>query len=67
MTGQSARIPSFPLRLPKTTRVQADRLAERQGVSLNEFIRVAVAEKISRLEPLISTETAQDEKDEKER
>lgn len=50
MMEHSKRTPSFPLRLPRTTRVQAGELARREGVSLNEFIRLAVAEKITRLE-----------------
>ena len=40
----------FPLRLPTTTRMQANELASLDGVSLNQFITIAVAEKISRLQ-----------------
>ena len=40
----------FPLRLPTTTRMQANELASLEGVSLNQFITIAVAEKITRLQ-----------------
>jgi len=40
--------PSFTLRLPKSTRDKAMVLAEDEGVSLNHFIVLAVAEKIVR-------------------
>jgi hypothetical protein len=40
----------FPLRLAKSLRESAKALAEREGVSLNHFISLAVAEKISRIE-----------------
>ena len=40
----------FPLRLPTTTRAQANELASLDGVSLNQFITQAVAEKIARLQ-----------------
>ncbi len=42
--------PVFPLRLPTTTRLQAVELASLDGVSLNQFISLAVAEKIARLQ-----------------
>lgn len=41
---------SFPLRLPPTMRRQIDHLAKREGVSLNQFISLAVAEKVTRME-----------------
>jgi hypothetical protein len=40
----------FPLRLSLTMRRQANDLAEREGISLNHFISLAVAEKINRME-----------------
>jgi hypothetical protein len=40
----------FPLRLPVSTRITAHDLAAREGLSLNQFIALAVAEKIVRLE-----------------
>lgn len=42
--------PSFPLRMPKSTREQAIEMATREGISLNQFVSMAVAEKIVRLE-----------------
>jgi len=52
---------SFPLRLSASTRQQANDLAKREGISLNHFISLAVAEKISRLEhdSFISQQKAQ--------
>ena len=41
---------AFPLRLPASIKNMANLLALKDGVSLNYFITVAVAEKISRLE-----------------
>jgi hypothetical protein len=50
MTKENVRPASFPLRLPNSTRRQANDLAHREGLSLNQFISLAVAEKITRLE-----------------
>ena len=41
---------SFPLRLSTSVRQLAHDLAQQEGISLNQFINLAVAEKISRLE-----------------
>ena len=41
---------SFPLRLSPSTRQQANEYAKQEGISLNHFISLAVAEKVSRLE-----------------
>jgi hypothetical protein len=41
---------TFPLRLAISLRDMANDLAQKDGVSLNQFISLAVAEKISRLE-----------------
>jgi hypothetical protein len=49
MTQGSKRHQSFPIRLPPKIRQQASDLADRAGLSLNHFIGLAVAEKISRL------------------
>ena len=40
----------FPLRLPVSTRLSAHDLAAREVMSLNQFIAMAVAEKIVRLD-----------------
>ena len=55
MTGDTKRPVSFPLRLPASTRMQADVLARKDGLSLNQFINLAVAEKIARLEFVAAT------------
>jgi hypothetical protein len=47
--------PPFPLRLAKSLRDMAGLFARRDGVSLNHFINLAVAEKISRLESTTAT------------
>lgn len=41
---------TFALRLPDSLCAQAKKLAERDQASLNQFITVAVAEKVSALE-----------------
>lgn len=41
---------SFPLRLSPSIRQQASEFAKKEGISLNHFISLAVAEKLSRLE-----------------
>jgi hypothetical protein len=41
---------SFPLRLSASLRDHAKALAKEDGVSLNHFINLALAEKITRLE-----------------
>lgn len=38
---------TYPLRLPQSLRDQVNRLAERDGTSVNQFIAIAVAEKVS--------------------
>jgi predicted HicB family RNase H-like nuclease len=48
--SESRKPKTFPLRLPLTTRDQAIEAAERDGISLNQFVTLAVAEKIARLE-----------------
>jgi hypothetical protein len=47
---------SFPLRLPASLRVQADDFSDREGISLNQFISIAVAEKVGRMEEQARTE-----------
>lgn len=41
------RAPTFPLRLPNSLRAAVDRLARNDGASVNQFIAMAVAEKVS--------------------
>ena len=40
----------FPLRLAKSLKEAANHMAQREGISLNHFISLAVAEKVSRIE-----------------
>ena len=49
MTKGNNKPGSFPLRLPFSIRRQANDLAQKDGLSLNQFISLAVAEKITRL------------------
>lgn len=41
---------SYPLKLPTSVKVAAQRLAKQDGVSLNQWIAVAVAQKIGAVE-----------------
>ena len=43
-------IAKFPLRLMPSVRRSAEMYSEKEGVSLNQFINVAVAEKLAHLE-----------------
>jgi predicted HicB family RNase H-like nuclease len=45
---ETSRPTQFPLRLAKSLREAANAMAMQQGVSLNHFISLALAEKISR-------------------
>jgi hypothetical protein len=51
-----ARRQMFPLRLAPSIREAAGRLAQRDGISLNHFISLAVAEKIARMEQAAAVE-----------
>ncbi|NYF89892.1 toxin-antitoxin system HicB family antitoxin [Tunturiibacter empetritectus] len=50
MTQEYKRHQSFPLRLSPSIRQQANDLAHVEGISLNHFISLAIAEKIVRME-----------------
>jgi hypothetical protein len=41
---------TYPLKLPASIKAAAQRLAKAEGVSLNQFIAAAVAEKVGTLE-----------------
>lgn len=41
---------TFPLRLPRSIRAGVDRASKREGVSVNQFVSIAVAEKLAMLE-----------------
>ena len=43
------RARTYPLRLPASLRAAVDRLAEADGTSVNQFIALAVAEKVAAL------------------
>ena len=45
-----SEISTYPLRLPKSLKDEVARVAKRDGASINQFIALAVAEKISALE-----------------
>lgn len=45
----------FPLRLPFSTRTQLSAIAHSLGLSINEFIAKAVAEKIEHVERFIAS------------
>ncbi len=38
---------TFPLRLPASIKAEAQRVAQREGVSLNQFLATAAAEKLT--------------------
>jgi hypothetical protein len=55
MDQEHRRKQSFLLRLPVSVREQATQLAREEGTSLNHFISLAVAEKLSRMSsPLLT-------------
>jgi predicted HicB family RNase H-like nuclease len=49
MAASEKRRSTFALRLPKSLKDAAEALARQDGVALNHFISLAVAEKVSRL------------------
>jgi hypothetical protein len=53
--NQTRHPTQFPLRLAKSLRELANSMAKEQGVSLNHFIAIAVAEKISRIESQVES------------
>ena len=53
----------FALRLPRSMRIEAVRIAKRKAISLNEFVALAVAEKIARSELLNSEPLVSDKAD----
>ncbi|WP_260705974.1 toxin-antitoxin system HicB family antitoxin [Edaphobacter flagellatus] len=54
--NQEKRYQSFPLRLSPSIRQQANDLAHSEGISLNHFISLAVAEKIVRMELSVASD-----------
>jgi hypothetical protein len=41
---------SYPLRLPRSIRASVARLSKQDGVSINQFVSIAVAEKVAMLQ-----------------
>jgi predicted HicB family RNase H-like nuclease len=56
---RTPQVTQFPLRLAKSLRETAKEIAEREGISLNHFISIAVAEKVSRIESQASSAMGQ--------
>ena len=50
MDALMRRRQSFLLRLPMSLREQAVKMSQEEGISLNHFIAIAVAEKLSRMD-----------------
>ncbi len=48
--GHVKRASTFPLKLPNSMRVAAEQLAKEDGVSLNQWIACAVAQKVGAVE-----------------
>jgi hypothetical protein len=46
----ATRTTTFPLRLPLSLKAAVERLAERDGTSMNQFLVVAAAEKIAAMQ-----------------
>lgn len=55
MQRSSSQPKTFPLRLSRTVREQAGQIADREGISINQFVLQAVAEKVTRLECFLSS------------
>ena len=45
----TTRTSTYPLRLPVSIKAEAEKLAQAEGTSLNQFVATAVAEKVSAL------------------
>lgn len=45
-----SELSTYPLRLPRSIRANVDRVSKREGVSINQFVSIAVAEKLAMLE-----------------
>jgi hypothetical protein len=46
----TTRVATFPLRLPVSLKAAVERISERDGTSMNQFLVIATAEKISAME-----------------
>jgi hypothetical protein len=45
-----SELSTYPLRLPRSIRAGVERVSKREGVSINQFVSIAVAEKLAMLE-----------------
>jgi len=45
-----SELSTYPLRLPRSIRAGVERLSKKEGVSINQFVSIAVAEKLAMLE-----------------
>jgi len=50
VTQKKAAVSKFPLRLMPSVRRVAENFSQKEGVSLNQFINIAVAEKLAHLQ-----------------
>ena len=41
---------TYPLRLPKSVKTAAEKLAREEGISMNQFVATAVAEKLAAMQ-----------------
>lgn len=46
----TTRVATFPLRLPVSMKAALEKIAERDGTSMNQFLVIAAAEKIAAME-----------------
>ena len=46
----TTRLSTFPLRLPVSMKAALEKISERDGTSMNQFLVIAVAEKIAAME-----------------
>lgn len=46
----TTKVATFPLRLPVSMKAALEKIAERDGTSMNQFLVIAAAEKISAME-----------------
>lgn len=45
-----SELSTYPLRLPRSIRAGVERLSKKEGVSINQFVSIAVAEKLAMIE-----------------
>lgn len=45
-----SNLSTYPLRLPRSIRAGVERLSKQDGVSINQFVSIAVAEKVAMMQ-----------------